>query len=51
MIVLLFSLLTLTFLAIYFGYKKVSFSLFSVTMVLFVSWFAYHSTDTLNINL
>ena len=49
--VTLFSLLTLAFITIFFGLRKISFSLFGATMLIYVYWFAFHATDKLNINL
>lgn len=48
---LLFLLLSLAFISIYLGHKKPSLVLFSGTMLLYIYWFSYHATDTLNINL
>jgi len=48
---LLFLLLSLIFISIYLGHKKPALALFSGTILLYIYWFSYHATDTLNINL
>jgi len=49
--VLLFSLLLLAFILIYKGKKLPALAAFGATMLLYVYWFSYHATDTININL
>lgn len=48
---LLFALLSVTFIATFLNYKKIVISSFVTTMLLYMYWFAYHATDTLDINL
>lgn len=49
--VLLFLLLSLAFIFIYVGHKNTAITLFATTMLVYMYWFSYHATDTLNINL
>lgn len=49
--VLLFLLLTITFVLIYIGKRKPAIVTFGVTMLIYIYWFSYHADDKLNINL
>ncbi|MEA1916206.1 MAG: DUF5993 family protein [Campylobacterota bacterium] len=48
---LLFTLLLVAFVATFFNFKRVAISSFVVTMLLYMYWFSYHATETLDINL
>lgn len=49
--VTIFSIITITALLILFKQTKLAYTLFMVTAILILIWFAHHSTDSLNINL
>ncbi|WP_376708434.1 DUF5993 family protein [Shewanella surugensis] len=49
--VTIFSIIAITALLVLFQQTKLAYTLFIITAILILIWFAHHSTDSLNINL